>query len=317
MKFGIKTLKKQIKGACHFTEDGGYLSCFHYTPEQLAYFDGKDRGWGMRAHFSSGVRMEFKTDATVLSLDYRAGYVWSKDSYIDVYADGFAVALHHIPGDGKGHAEFALPEGDKLLTVYFPTDCRFEIKNVTVNGSYKTVKEKGKRLLIVGDSITQGYGAFMSGATYVNAMQRRTGYHILSQGIGGYRYDPDGLMPVEGFTPDKILVALGTNYYNVMDYDYESDVIRFYERLHELYGNTPVLSVTPYYIAREDFDVERHAWCIGIIKRECAKYPNITVLDGYTVLPHLAEMFCDGLHPTAYGYSIIAEAVTRGLKELK
>lgn len=317
MTFGNKTLKTQIKGACCFEEDGKYLSCFHYSKEQFNYFASSDRGWNMRSHFSCGIRMEFKTDATALSFDYRINDAWSQDNTLDAYCDGFAVAVHRISGDGKGHVDFTLPAGEKMVTVYFPSDCRFEIKSVTINGTYKSVKDKGEKLLIIGDSISQGYGTFMSGATYINALQRRTGYTILNQGIGGYRYDAGSVMPIEGFDPDKILVSLGTNYYDSPNYDYESDVIRFYEKLHEVYGDRPVISVTPYWRCQENFDSDRLNWCIGIIKRECAKYPNISVIEGYSILPHIDEVFCDGLHPNAYGASIIAETLASFMKKIK
>lgn len=317
MTFGLKTLKKQIKGACYFEERGRYLSCFHFTKEQLNYFASADRGWNMRAHFSCSVRMELRTDATKLSFECHVGYAWSADTTVDAYCDGLAVGVHHLPGDGTHKVVFDLPAGDKLLTVYFPTDCRFEIRDVTINGSYKTVAEKGTRLLVLSDSISQGYGTMMSGATYVNTIQRRTGYSVLNQSIGGYRYDAGSLMPIEGFSPDKILVSLGSNYYNAKDYDYEGDVVKFYKRLNELYGDRPILSVTPYWRATEDFDPERFEWCIDVIKRECAKYPNITVIEGYHILPHVPDVFYDGLHPTAYGASLIADALTPALKRLK
>ena len=317
MTFGLKTLKKQIKGACLFEEDGRYLSCFHFTNEQFDYFKAADRGWNMRSHFSCGVRMEFKTDATKLSFGCRIGYAWSDDCTLDVYCDGMAVAVKHFPGDGKYKVEFDLPAKEKLLTVYFPADCRFEIRDVTINGSYKTTKETGKKLLILGDSLSQGYGTLMAGATYVNTVQRRTGYSILNQAIGGYPYKAESLIPISGFDPDLVLVMLGTNYYNSPKYDYEKEVSCFYEQLHAVYGDRPILSVTPFWRTTDDFDPERNAWCIEVIKSECSKYANITLLEGYKILPHIPDIYRDGCHPNAYGASLLADALVPALKNLK
>lgn len=318
MKLSANTLKKLVRGACHFEINRGYLSCYHYTPEQFDYLaTTHDPAWLMRAHVSAGVRIEMITGATEISFEYRVTDYGSPDNTVDVYCDGVAIAVYRPEGNGRGKVFFALPEGEKEVSIYLPSDCHFEIKNFTVNDRYKSPRQKRTPVLLIGDSISQGYGTFMSGATYVNVLQRLTRYDILNQGIGGYRYDAGILTPIEGFAPEKIIVALGTNYYDVPEYDYEGDVIRFYERLHEVYGDRPVLSITPLWRCDDGFNAARHAECIAIIKRECAKYPNVTVLDGYTVVPHIEECFCDKLHPNAYGSLLYAQGIARAIKEIR
>ena len=52
-------------------------------------------------------------------------------------------------------------------------------------------------------------------------------------------------MPVtNGFTPDKIIVARGTNRYDDSSYDYEHNVSEFYKRLISVFPNTPVSAIT-------------------------------------------------------------------------
>jgi lysophospholipase L1-like esterase len=157
----------------------------------------------------------------------------------------------------------------------------------------------------------------MAGATYVNTVQRRTGYSILNQAIGGYPYKAESLIPISDFDPDLVLVMLGTNYYNSPKYDYEKEVSRFYEQLHVIYGDRPILSVTPFWRTTDDFDPERNAWCIEVIKSECSKYANITLLEGYKILPHIPDIYRDGCHPNAYGASLLADALVPALKNLK
>ena len=318
VKLSANTLKKLVRGACHFTVNRGYLASYHFSPAQWDYLSTThDPYWLVRARVSAGVRIEMISDATEISFEYRVTEYSSPDNTVDVYCDGVAVAVYHLEGNGRGKVIFSLPEGEKEINVYLPSDCHFEIKNFTVNGRYKSARQKRAKVLLIGDSISQGYGAFMSGATYVNALQRMTRFEILNQGIGGFRYDPGILTPVDGFDPDKIIVALGTNYYDVPEYDYEGDVIRFYERLHEVYGDRPVLSITPLWRCDDWFNAERHAECIAIVKRECAKYPNVTVMDGYAAVPHIEESFCDKLHPNAYGSLLYAQSIARVIKEIK
>lgn len=72
---------------------------------------------------------------------------------------------------------------------------------------------KNEKVLWLGDSITQGYGPLRSSCTYVSVANRILNYDIINQGIGGYIYDKNSLMKMEGYEPDKIIVALGTNQY--------------------------------------------------------------------------------------------------------
>ena len=70
---------------------------------------------------------------------------------------------------------------------------------------------KNEKVLWLGDSITQGFGPLRSAQTYVSVANRLLNYDIVNQGIGGYIYDKKSLMKMDGYTPDKIIVALGTN----------------------------------------------------------------------------------------------------------
>ncbi|MBO5110576.1 MAG: hypothetical protein J6D21_07660 [Clostridia bacterium] len=316
MKLSANTLKKLVKGACHFSINRGYLASYHFTPEQQAYLEKTNEFWYTRSIFSAGVRIEFCSDATEISFEYRIKDYSSPDNTVDVYCDGVAVGVYR-PEEGRGKVTFVLPEGDKEVVIYLPTDCHFEVKNFTVNGRYKATRGRKTKALLIGDSISQGYGTGMAGATYVNALQRMVKYEILNQGIGGFRYDAGILIPIEGYRPEKILVVLGTNYHEAKDYDYEADVIKFYETLHTLYGDTPVLSVTPLWRGDNGYDPERMAWCVDIIRRECAKYPNVTVMDGLTAVPHISECFIDDLHPNAYGAHLYAESIARFIRHTR
>ena len=102
---------------------------------------------------------------------------------------------------------------------------------------------KGPKVLWLGDSITQGYGPLRSACTYVSVANRILNYDIINQGIGGYIYDKKVLMKMEGYTPEKIIVALGTNQFKC---ETMKDIEEYYERLMELYGSSiPVLCITP------------------------------------------------------------------------
>lgn len=321
MKFSKKSLKKLFKGVVYFEEDGAYITPRRYSKAQIDYMaDEKyDWGWRMYAGFTGGIRMEFKTDAERLSFDYRTSHSHERGNTVDLYVNGVLTDVYYIENRLKGRVEFDLPKGEKLVTVYLPGESKLEIKNLTVDGRYKSVKDKGQRVLVIGDSITQGAGPDIASASYINGLQRRTGYQFLDQGIGGYRFEPKDLMRVDGFEPDKIMVFLGTNYYEAESletcgFDYEKSTFEFFERLREIYPTTPVLCVTPLWRTR-DLNMDRLRWCADTIKRACENHQGILVVDGFDMMPNVVACLADGIHPSTYGSELLAQNLAKFMKD--
>lgn len=319
MKLSGKTLIKLTKGVAYYTEERGYFTPYRYSKEQIDYMaDEKyDWGWRMRAAFSGGIRFEFKTDSQNVSFEYRASHSHPRANTIDLYVNGTLTSVYKIGDNLKGKVEFSLPKGEKTVTIYLPCESKIDIKNFTIDGGYKAIKDKGQKLLVIGDSITQGAGPDITSAAYLHSLIRKTGYTVLGQGVGGYRYEACDLMKVDGFEPDKIIVFLGTNYYDCVEtYDYEKAVIDFYCRLNQLYPTTPILSITPLW-RNNDVDMERFLWCIGKIKETCIKYENILLADGFDLMPNVDECLADGVHPNAYGSEMLAQNLVKFMKENK
>ncbi len=323
MRLTGKTLIKLTKGAVYYTEERGYFTPFTYSRAQIEYMKDPayDWGWRMRARFTGGIRMKFKTDSRHISFEYRASHSHERANTFDLYINGVMSAVYKIGEKLKGKVEFTLPEGEKLVTIYFPNESEAAIKNFTIDGSYSATKDKGKKCLILGDSITQGAGPDFASGAYVHSLCRKTGLNILAQGIGGYRYEARDLMKVDGFEPEMIIVFLGTNYYDIEQeqrgYYYAEAVKDYYARLTELYPSVPVISVTPLWRNNEGTDMARLLWCIDTIKAECEKYPSIKVADGFTLMPNVSECVADGIHPNAYGAEILAQNLVKFMKENK
>lgn len=314
MKASKVTLKKFFKGAIDIREEGAYLCPLRYEKEHLDKIRQADRGWIWRAQFSASTRIELLTDATELRFDYNATDFSSSDNTFDLYVDGKLKKVHKVRKFNFDRAIYQMQEGWKLVQVYLPTDCHIGIKNFNINGRYKTVKDKGERLLIIGDSITQGFGTFMSGATYVNVLQRNSGYNILAQGIGGLPFK-ECVLHKTSFNPDKIIVALGTNYYDSQGYDYEKEACDFFAGLNKMWQDKQILYISPLW-RNNDVKMDRFKWCIDIAKREARKYENITVVDGFDLLPNVDECFFDKIHPNAYGANLLANNILRVMKEI-
>lgn len=315
----IPQLKSIYRGALSLRENAeGWLEAYQHTDEQMAYFKGASEFWYDRCMASTSKTLEFTTSATEIAFSYRIVWVGSLDS-IEIFIDGKEAKVWELKDffDGypwvtpnEGRLSFTMPEGEKRVTVYLPSDSTAWIKDFELNGDFAPA-ERGEKVLWLGDSITQGFGPLRSAYTYVSIANRTLGYDIINQGIGGYVYDKNVLTDM-GYKPDKIIIALGTNQCGDTT---NVAVEEYYEALHKLYGDTPVLTLTP--IWRGDFEnsaavVERFS---EGIKQTCAKYPNITLVDGFELIPHDEKLFLDRLHPNVEGCKIYAANVIEAIKK--
>ncbi|MBE6607466.1 MAG: SGNH/GDSL hydrolase family protein [Ruminococcaceae bacterium] len=314
MKLSNKSIKPLVHGVYQTKEEDGYLTFYHYDDAQIEYLRFNEFFYD-RARASSSVTLEFETDAKEIGFDYKIFWVGSKDT-VDVYADNVPVCITHLKAlADKGKMAFSLPEGKKKLTVYFPIDVKIGIKNLRIEGKWRNIKKKGPKVLWMGDSITQGYGTFITSETYVNVAMRKLGYDVLNQGIGGYYFDANVITPMEGYTPDKIIIAMGTNQHTWSDN--ERRVAEYFEKLDKVYNGIPTLVLTPIWRCNPGTDMKKLLEIAEIIKVECAKYPNIKVVDGFELVPNLPDYFCDALHPNALGGEVYGNNLVNKIKELK
>jgi len=214
----------------------------------------------------------------------------------------------------EGTITWNLPEGEKDVIIYLPADATVLIRNFAVDATVKRAV-KNEKVLWLGDSITQGYGPLRSSHTYVSVANRILNYDILNQGIGGYIYDKNSLMKMDGYTPDKIIVALGTNQYGD---ETMTAVEEYYERLIGIYGNEiPILCITPLWRGDSPEGIPTLIAYCEKIKKIVSQYKNIRVIEGMKLVPHLPEYFLDNLHPNClgcewYGRNLVKEIQQMG-----
>ena len=303
-------LKKIYFGAYFFEEtEDGYLQAFQYGKAQMDYFKEAFDFWYDRCMATTAKTLEFSTTATEISFEYKIIWKGSDDSF-ELMIDGLITKVEYVKDlKDEGKITWTLPAGKKDVVIYLPIDATVLIRNVNINAEL-TPAVKGDKVLWLGDSITQGYGPLRSSCSYVSVANRILGYDILNQGIGGYIYDNKSLMKMDGYAPEKIIVAMGTNQYG----DKKPEVVRdYYDTLTGIYGNDiPILCITP--IWRGDHIDELpvfYKFCDDI-RKIASSYKNVTVIDGLKMVPHLSEYYLDDLHPNPLG----AEIYGRNLVEI-
>ena len=314
MQLSFNSLIRLMHGGYRYEKmPGGYAVGRHYTPEQLDYLKFSDF-FHVRGMFSSSNTLEFVTDATEFSFDYLFAYYGSKDT-VDMFVNGVPVRSDKVENLAKrGTLTYSLNPGKKTVVVYLPLDSEMWIKRLRINGKWRSVKKKTK-VLWAGDSITQGYGTFVTSQTYVNVCARKLGLEVVNQGIGGYYYDEKVLSPLPGFEPDFIVLAHGTNQHKSADK--RERVEKYFAKLVSLYPSTPILAITPLWRNNESTKIDQLTELAGIIKEQAAKYPNVSVVDGFGMVPNVPYYFFDGLHPNALGGEVYGENVAQTLVDLE
>jgi hypothetical protein len=313
MKLSNEQLKSIYFGAYNFLETkDGYLKTFQYSNEQMQYFKKLNDFWFERCDATNGKTLEFTTSATQFSFEYQIIWIGSEDT-IELAVDGIIMKVLYVENLKKeGKLSFDLAEGDKKVIVYLPMDATIVIRSFECNAQVN-LTQKEARVLWMGDSITQGYGSFRSAHTYVNVASRLLNYDTINQGIGGYVYDKRVLMSMENYHPDKIVISLGTNQYETTSM---KDIEEYYERLYEVYGDTPVLCITPIWRGDALHQIQVLERFSQELKSICAIYSNIKVIDGFKLVPHTSEYFIDEVHPNALGAEIYGRNLVLAIKEI-
>jgi lysophospholipase L1-like esterase len=312
MKLSNAQLKTIYFGALFFDEtEEGYLRSFQYNKVQMDYFKKASDFWYDRCMASSAKTLEFRTAATRLSFDYKIVWMGSPDS-IELSIDGLVSRIVYVNDiEKEGKLEFELPAGEKDVVIYLPADATVWVRNFEINDAFVPAK-KGEKVLWIGDSITQGFGPLRSAETYVSVANRLLNYDILNQGIGGYVYDKNVLVNMDGYRADKIIIAMGTNQYGT---ESMKDIEEYYERLKEIYGNTKILCVTPIWRGDSPDGFPTLARFCQKTKAICEKYKNITVVEGFHLIPHLPEYFLDNLHPNQLGCEVYGRNLVLAIRE--
>jgi len=307
-------LKDIYFGAYEFEEtEDGYLQSFQYSKKQIEYFKGAMDFWYERCTASSAKTLEFTTSARKVAFDYKIIWKGSADSF-ELCVDGLVTDIVYVKDVlDAGRIEWELPEGEKNVIIYLTADETVLIRNFEADAKVTRAK-KNEKVLWLGDSITQGYGPLRSSCTYVSVANRLLNYDIINQGIGGYVYDKNSLMKMEGYNPDKIIVALGTNQYGDKDM---SVVEEYYETLTGIYGNEiPILCISPLW--RGD-NLEAlpvlYAFCENV-KKIAGRYKNVQIIDGMNLVPHLPEYFLDNLHPNCFGCEVYGRNLVEEIRRL-
>lgn len=320
MQLTCKDIQAIAHGALFVREEDGAATLSRFTDAQRAYYEQKNPDFFRKAHATSGVRLEFTTDAESVQLSYAERYASSRRYYyFDVFVDG--VMVQHF-----GHSNIAearsvltqkLPEGTHEVRIYFPNLAQAQVLKLTLeNATFFSPVEKKCRLLCYGDSITQGYDAQYASQSYTNLLADKLGATMVDQAIGGERFCPGLLEEPIGFAPDIVTVAYGTNDWSGRERaKTEQKTNEFFATLRRLYPTAKIFAITPIWRADNHRITKVGTFEEGRqLVRDAATASGITVIEGDGMIPHLPDVCADQyLHPNDFGFKFYANALHAAL----
>lgn len=340
MILDFEQVKSITQGAVNITKSDCGYNFFRFNESEIKMYEGRELYKGCdfykKAFSTSGVQFEFKTDATKLSLCGSVKPASSRKYYaFDIFVDGRFI------GDIKNYrtedmvpnfttkdfsqrdfsGEFALGDGVKTVRVVFPWSAAPTIREVVLDGaSFVEPVKKQKKMIMYGDSITQGYDAESPSKAYSVALAHTLQAEAYNKAIGGEIFCPALSAIRNDIEPDYITVAYGTNDWRNSGSreNFIANATEFYKNLSTNYPNAKIFAISPIWRADTNADggFGEFSEVEKIIKGIADSLDNVTFIYGFDLVPHDADYFADlRLHPRNIGFDFYVENLAKKIKE--
>ena len=326
MNLGFNKIKEIILGVAYTEEKDGMLCLHRFTKEQEEMYKPYNVDFYNKTFGTAGVRLEFLTDSTSLSLSANISPASSRTFFaFDVYVNGSLIktAMGDMPEDSADFEfEAKLGKGDKKVAVYFPWSAAARIRSFSLDdGSVATPVSKPYTMISFGDSITHGYDAKNPSFSYASRLADALEADAINKGIGGEMFYPALAALKDEISPDYITVAYGTNdwYFCKSTEVFDKSCKDFYENLSANYPNSKIFAITPTW--RSDWKKTENRFApfehiYNTIKSVAASLPNVTLIDGIDLVPHDKTCFSpDVLHPNDEGFRHYANNLYAEIKK--
>ncbi len=334
MKLSFEQIKEIATGAVDSRIEDGMLHLRRFTPEQMELYRVSNESFYEKTFALSGMKLLFKTDSKNLFMKFKTEYAGSRKYFsIDIFVNGRPIDYIDNFSDveipqmyttmdlplGDFSKNIYLGGGEKTVCVYLPWSVKtlFEEISVDDNSFVEAIKPE-KKLLVFGDSITQGYDALRPSNRYVAKLADLLCAEEYNKAIGGEKFFPELAELKESFKPDYITVAYGTNDWNGIDQEtFKNKCKDFYTNISQIYPQAKIFAITP--IWRKDKDEYRIFGSFGDVEKNIKNavkgIENITVISGIDFVPKEEKFFADlRLHPNDDGFEYYAGNLYKEIK---
>lgn len=288
-----------------------------FTPSQTAYYASLSEFAAIRAHCSSGVTLDFVSDAPEISFSFSSEGFCRGWLAFDLFENGRFMhsAIYHEPVP-SGQVVFRRGHGGQAdFTIHLPYSCQVTLRDFHAGNFSPKAPAREGLLWCIGDSITQGMEALHPSQTFAALLGEILQMNVLNLGVGASGFK-DLCLDFAGLPkPDAVLVAHGTNDgpFALEDWEgYRQRTAACTARIQQAAAGAPVTLLSPLWRG----DLERQGLAdimprIRSLLEERAGQMGWRFIDGLTVLPQEPAFCGDGyLHPNDLGFSICARVLS-------
>lgn len=323
MKLNIEQLKSITCGAVEVyeTENGWSFRRMTKAMEE-AYKIFRDENYRKRAQTNAGVRLAFETDSTAFAFtyghytDFSLGMGW-----FEIFVNGEKAGYYPMDfGRKELVAGVSLNGENNRVEVYFPYHKSVSIKDISLDdGAYVKPVKRSLTMISFGDSITHGLCAQSPSSTYAVRLADKLDADIYNIAVSGDRFFPELLEYDMGVKPDIITVAYGTNdWWMHSRTTVERRSREFIEKLSLKYPDSRIFVISPIDRLSHEKAAKFGDYLIcmsDLLKTSSAGTANVTVIDGWKLVPADPAYFADGLHPSDHGMIYYADNLCREIKK--
>ncbi len=313
MLLSNKKIKELIFGAVNIEEKSDGIHFYKCTKHQIDTWYSKEKILGQRSEATTGITLDFHTDADFVKFN--------------VFGIKFEVYINnqfynqYVFKDGEFHnIELNLQGNENRVTLIFPShDTPGVLKNVEVkNSTFVSPHKFDRKILFLGDSITQGYNSKYDSLSYAYQVSDYFNAEKVINGIGGTYFLTDSFDTID-FDPDIVIIAFGVNdffHYNNDSEGFKNNFLGFLSKIKEHYGNKKVIVTSPIYIfldlpeRYDSYGEHREFIC------KTAQDFGFYTVDGYECTPHSRDFYADNLHPNDLGFGIYARKLISEINKI-
>lgn len=328
MKLTCKQIETVTNGAARVEAVGDCVGFFRFTKEQEDLY--REKSWPSfyrRTFATSGISLEFDTDSEKLSLgvevETACGFRWYTHS---IFANDVRIGeLSGFVPEGevtRQAGEFSLGQGKKRVRIVLPWNKCSRITHLELDdGSLVIPVPKKRKMLIFGDSITQGYTCWLPENSYASRIARQLDAEAINKGIGGAPYWPELAKTCDGFQPDLILIAYGANDWNSnTEEEFAENSRNFCTELRKNYPKSKILVLAPIWSQTRQ-EKQKDRWPFENLAMRLKALPefveNLFVVDGADFVPFDVACFAeDRVHPNDVGFAYYAKNLQEKMNDL-
>lgn len=296
-----EVIELAIGSVYHAEDENGILHLYRCLQEQMdAYWKLSDNlgEWSGR---TNGVRLDFMTDSSLFSFKVIVGKKY------ELFVNGVKQDHIELSAGEIFTKELDNSDGENRLTLIYPSHEAGAICDVALSegASYRRYKHTyGKKILFMGDSITQGWDTVSDSNSYAYQVSLRYDADTVIFGVGGAYFHESIVPSVDVYHPDVVIVAYGANDFSRGLDELEKNMHEFMDKLLAVYKDSQIIGLTP--INGPEGPSESTTPFREMINNIYDEY-GIEYIDASQMVLPLADNYADHYHPNDKGYCEMAD----------